>query len=255
VGDPRIELITARHVLSHTSGFQNWRSGREPLRIHFRPGERWLYSGEGYYYLQSVLTQLTGHADPTTCGKYEGDLRVCATDIDEYLESHLLHPFGMTSSGYVWNTLFEARATRTHDAAGTPLPPRRPTAVDAARYASSGGLWTTPADYARFLIAIIRPKQADSFRLKKEMIEEMVRTVVKVPDDSRGSSWALGWQVFQAECGTVLAHGGDGAGSHALAYASREHESGLVIMTNGAAGWKLLSKLTQGTAVDRLLTA
>jgi CubicO group peptidase (beta-lactamase class C family) len=32
--DPRLDLITARHVLSHTSGFQDWRSGDEPLRIH-----------------------------------------------------------------------------------------------------------------------------------------------------------------------------------------------------------------------------
>ena len=36
--DPRLDLITARHVLSHTSGFQNWRSEQEPLAIHFAPG-------------------------------------------------------------------------------------------------------------------------------------------------------------------------------------------------------------------------
>ena len=48
-GDPRLDLITARHVLSHTSGFQNWRSSEEPLKIHFTPGEKWMYSGEGYF--------------------------------------------------------------------------------------------------------------------------------------------------------------------------------------------------------------
>src|SRR5260370_168114 len=32
-GDPRLDLITARHVLSHTSGFQNWRSDKDPLAI------------------------------------------------------------------------------------------------------------------------------------------------------------------------------------------------------------------------------
>ena len=31
------------------------------------------------------------------------DLRVCATDIDEYMKANLLVPFGMSSSGYVWN--------------------------------------------------------------------------------------------------------------------------------------------------------
>jgi CubicO group peptidase (beta-lactamase class C family) len=39
-GDPRLDLITARHVLSHTTGFQNWRSKKEPLKIHFQPGEK-----------------------------------------------------------------------------------------------------------------------------------------------------------------------------------------------------------------------
>jgi len=42
-GDPRLDFITARHVLSHTSGFQNWRSEKEALKIHFTPGEKYLY--------------------------------------------------------------------------------------------------------------------------------------------------------------------------------------------------------------------
>lgn len=39
--DPRFNQITARHVLSHTSGLQNWRSTKERLRIHFAPGSQW----------------------------------------------------------------------------------------------------------------------------------------------------------------------------------------------------------------------
>ncbi|HEX6889564.1 MAG TPA: serine hydrolase domain-containing protein, partial [Chryseolinea sp.] len=57
-GDPRLDLITARHVLSHQAGFQDWRSSQHPLKIHFTPGSDFMYSGEGYYYLQSVVTQL-----------------------------------------------------------------------------------------------------------------------------------------------------------------------------------------------------
>ena len=95
--DPRLDLITARHLLSHTSGFQNSRTGAKPLQIQFQPGSRWEYSGEGYAYLQSVVTALTGRVDRGECARYEADLLVCGTDFGEYMQTHLLDPFGMRS--------------------------------------------------------------------------------------------------------------------------------------------------------------
>lgn len=53
--------ITARHVLSHSTGLQNWRFNREQkLEFAFKPGERFQYSGEGFYYLQRVVEHITG---------------------------------------------------------------------------------------------------------------------------------------------------------------------------------------------------
>lgn len=45
-GDSRLDLITARHVLSHSTGFPNWRSSKEPMQIRFTPGEKYGYSGK-----------------------------------------------------------------------------------------------------------------------------------------------------------------------------------------------------------------
>ena len=44
--DVRINQVTARFVLSHRTGFRNWRNG-QPLKIYFTPGDRFSYSGEG----------------------------------------------------------------------------------------------------------------------------------------------------------------------------------------------------------------
>ena len=56
--DDRYKLITARMVLTHRSGFPNWRSGK--LDIKFTPGTQFSYSGEGFVYLGKVVEKLTG---------------------------------------------------------------------------------------------------------------------------------------------------------------------------------------------------
>ena len=44
--DDRVHQITARTVLSHTTGFPNWRQPRDgDLKMHFSPGEKFSYSG------------------------------------------------------------------------------------------------------------------------------------------------------------------------------------------------------------------
>lgn len=112
----------------------------------------------------------------------------------------------------------------------------------------------TPTDYAKFLIEVINPKGSDEFRLTQATLTEMGRPTVKVPDDPRGSSWALGWQVFDLGDRQVIAHGGDNPGFHSFAAASIEDRSAFVLMTNGESGWKTRETLTAATeALDRLL--
>ena len=52
--DARYKRITARMLLSHTSGFPNWRwmEDDHKLKIHFEPGSKFAYSGEGIDLLQ-----------------------------------------------------------------------------------------------------------------------------------------------------------------------------------------------------------
>jgi CubicO group peptidase (beta-lactamase class C family) len=233
VADPRLDRITARHVLSHTTGLPNWRSRDEPLAIRFTPGEKWSYSGEGYSYLQAVVTRLIGgRENPVDCGQFELDVRVCATtpSIAEYMKANVLTPFGMKSSDYVWTDSITAHIARGYDPHGTPLPKdRKPTGPTVARYGMAGGLCTTPTDYARFLLGIIDPKPPDAYRLTTASLKEMLRPQVHRNPES---SWALGWEINHTQTGDFIRHGGGNPGYSCFVAGSPERKSGYVIMTN-----------------------
>jgi CubicO group peptidase (beta-lactamase class C family) len=250
--DPRLDLITARHVLSHTTGLPNWRSQEDPLRINFAPGEHWMYSGEGYFYLQSVVTRLIGHARPGECGTFEEKLNVCPTDFADVMTQRLLQPFGMNSSAYMWDDRCARRMARPHDGEGKPLPNKKSTAAAVARYGSTGALLTTPTDYAKFLIEVIAPPGRDKFRLSKESAHEMVRPHIKLDGPYR-SSWALGWKIFHTENRDLIFHGGDNDGFHCGAMANVERRCGFVVMTNGDNGSHIINKIVEEDAFHEFM--
>ena len=87
-GDERWRTITARHCLSHTTGFPNWRQfnphGNQKLEIFFTPGSRYAYSGEGLVLLQLVVETVTGRS------------------LEDLAQQRIFGPFGMRRTGYVW---------------------------------------------------------------------------------------------------------------------------------------------------------
>src|SRR4029078_5780516 len=80
--DPRAKTMTARHVLSHTTGFANWRR-RDPLKLFFAPGERFSYPGEGSVYLRRVIETITG------------------ATLEAAAKGMVFEPLGMTRSTFV----------------------------------------------------------------------------------------------------------------------------------------------------------
>lgn len=254
-GDPRLDRVTARHVLSHTTGFPEWRSGEPPMKFLTDPGKRFLYSGEGYFYLQSVVSEVAGRNLGAPCGKYEADFEVCGTDFDEFMRKALLDPLGMADSGYVWQPRFEAHVARPHDIQGKPLPPKRPNAADVARYGAAGELRTTVGDYAKFLLAVINLPRGDAF-LSAKMRDEMVRPHVKLEPNEKidgADSWALGWAVQERPTGHVMLHSGGQAGFRSLAMASIERRSGFVVFTNSDNGGYICYDQALGDLLTPLL--
>jgi CubicO group peptidase (beta-lactamase class C family) len=260
-GDALLDLITARRVLCHTTGLPNWRTANTPLRIDFTPGEKWSYSGEGYNYLQSIVTRRAGHTDSTNCRTLADGYRACAGDFGDDMTANLLRPFGMASSGYVWTETIGKKMARPHDENGMPLPTRKSTAIDVARYGSAGSLLSTATDFAKFLIEIINPRPSDNYRLNARSHREMLRPQVDLrPGDFLGdgrslrSSWSLGWQVLHLDNGDVHCHGGDYDGFHSMSAMSLPRQSGFVVMSNGENGYKMIQSRLMKYLLDRFVS-
>jgi CubicO group peptidase (beta-lactamase class C family) len=253
--DPRLHEITARRVLSHTTGLPGWRRADDPLRINFTPGSKWSYSGEGYYYLQSVVSRLIGRIDETECGTFEIDYRACASDFGPFMETTLLRPLGMTSSGYAWTPAMQRALATPHDAAGQPLPNPPPSGPAIGRYGAAGALMTTATDFARFLIEVMQPKPSDEHRLNEASRKEMLTPQVDAATSPIKMSWALGWQIWHLDKGDVVAHGGDFTGWHSQSAFSVERKTGFVILTNGEGGTALIWTDLLKPLVDGLVLA
>ena len=253
-GDARIDRVTARQVLCHASGLPEWRSAAA-LQFETNPGQKFRYSGEGYYYLQSVMTEIAGRRFSSPCGHYEGDLQVCATNFDEFMRRSLLDPLAMTASGYEWHERFERTAARPHDIKGQPLAQKKPNAADIARYGAVGELRTTPSDYAKFLLAVLNLPPGDAF-LGRDMRAEMIRPQVRLDPGEKidgADAWALGWAIQERPTGNVILHSGGQSGFRSLTMASVDRKSGFVIFTNSDSGGFVCFDPELGTLLAPLL--
>lgn len=81
--DPRHKKLTTRHVVTHQSGFPNWRwlNGAKKLEFMAEPGTKVNYSGEGLEYLRRALEK-----------KFNEPLERLA-------QKHLFQPYGMKDVG------------------------------------------------------------------------------------------------------------------------------------------------------------
>jgi CubicO group peptidase (beta-lactamase class C family) len=133
-GDDRWRKLTMRMLFSHTSGFPNllaFEADRK-LKIHFEPGSRYAYSGEGIELAQLVVETVTGKS------------------LTELMEENLYHPLQMTNTSMVWQSRFESNFANGYDEYGRSLGPEQRSTPDAA-----GGMQTTLHDYATFLSAVM----------------------------------------------------------------------------------------------------
>ena len=215
--DPRHEEISAKMVLTHTTGFPNWRKGGwrsgNPLAVRFQPGAKFGYSGEGFWYLQQVVEQVVGK------------------ETEPWMQSLLLQPLDMRRSSFTWQPEFESLAAAGHDRQGDAKEDRG--LYHQANTAFT--LYTTPTDYALFLVEIMRKDRSARHSLSSETIRTMLEPTIET---DRPKVWrSLGWVATKSDTGTLISHSGsNGTGFRCYAQFDPVRRSGLVIMTNAVNG-------------------
>ena len=228
--EPRHQKITARMVLSHTSGLPNWRRGGwrsgGPMTLAFDPGTGFRYSGEGFLMLQRAVESLTDKG------------------LDAMSNSMLIEPLGLTHTRYVWDERLMADAACGHDREGRLKTSRN--YYDSANAAYS--LYTSAEDYARFLVEIIKVDRTAEHSLGKEMVEQMLQPLSHREDQD--ADWGLGWGLRSRDSAdnrtkSVYHSGSNGTGFRCYSEFQPDRGQGLVIMTNAIGGKELWNVFIQ----------
>jgi CubicO group peptidase (beta-lactamase class C family) len=254
----RMQRVTVRQVLSHTTGLPNWRQQPGPLEPAEEPGRKFSYSGEAYFYLQRVVESVT--AEPFA--------RVMREEVFE--------PFDMKQSSYVWLTDFESRMAAGYDGQENRLDVqaaigRRTLAIaqqwgvpltdwryeEAARAVSlvnpqwpqlplymvpnaATSLLTTVSDYTKFLARLVAGEGRQGLDLSPALRGAMSTPVVRL---NSALFWGLGWGIQRDENGEVLWHWGANNSFRNFVIADPPNGRAVVVFTNSENGPRLYERV------------
>ena len=216
--DERYKLITARIVLSHQSGFPNWRFN-EPdnkLDIEFDPGTSFQYSGEGYQYLSKVLAHLNN---------------VHESKLDSIFQQEVAIPLEADYLTYNWNDSIAKYKAFGHKK-GNPTH-NKPDKQDINGFGAAHSLHTNSINYSKFIIALLHREG-----LTPNNFDELLSEQVKVPENNimrrvAGiTEWSLGFAMQKSSNKLTYSHFGDNG--HFTSYFNfyPETQSGIIIFSN-----------------------
>lgn len=236
--------VTARHLLSHTSGIdgdffldtgrgddavERYVAAMSGLRAVCPLGEAFSYSNSGYAVLGLLVATLRGQS------------------WDLVLRDRLLAPLGMASAGTLPEEALLHRAAVGHVKPDEVLRPATVWGVDRSA-GPAGGIHCTAEDLLAFaLLHLTGGVAPDGARLlSSEAAAAMRQPQVDTRD---GKAVGLGWQL--SDWGTpVLGHDGGTIGQLAFLRVLPEKGSAIALLTNGPEGAVLFAALVHELAND-----
>jgi CubicO group peptidase (beta-lactamase class C family) len=252
LSDPRARLVTSRHVLSHSSGFPNWRNeAGQALVPAFQPGEKFQYSGEGYFLLQRALEVVSGKGFSTLA------------------QELVIRPLAMTSTAMMWKPELASRFALPHDRRGEPrknwdrdakrfheIAQKKGQNIDTWKYTDceaatrelgrpplpdnmipngAASMVTTAADYAKFLASAMK---------NTEIGQEQIKIRPSL-------GWGLGWGIERPQSRQYLWQWGDNGGYKNFVAVEQSTGDAVFVFTNGDSGRQVYDRVvTHATGHD-----
>lgn len=205
--DKRYKKLTPKIILTHQTGFPNWRymSETNKLAFEFDPGTKYQYSGEGFEYLRKAIEIKLGKS------------------IEELATEYLFEPLVMTDTHFWWDsTMDESRYAQNFNEKGEKLETVKYFVANAA-----ANLLTTIEDYGKFLVYVING--AD---LSENLYQELMKHQVKLKEND---FFGLGWEILTefSDNEFALLHTGKDPGVSTLALWFPKSKNGYLVFLNG----------------------
>ncbi|MET0935620.1 MAG: serine hydrolase domain-containing protein [Luteibacter sp.] len=241
-GDERWKQLTPAILLSHRSGFPNfrfWQPGKDydpngKLSFYFDPGTRYAYSGEGFNLLQFVIENGKG------------------IDVGTLMQQRLFTPFGMTRTGMTWRDGFAGNVAIGYDESGKALGHKHRESVRAA-----GSMDTTPHDYAQLLAAMVRGDGLSAATYRAWLTPRVaIHSLQQFPtigspdtpeNDAIRLGYGLGMARYQSTHGPVFFKSGHDDGTNNLAVCQMDSRTCVLIMSNSSNGEGIFAYLLEAT--------
>jgi len=227
VRDPGWPSVTARMLLSHSSGLTNF-AFIEPdkkMHLHFKPGTQFLYSGEGINLVQFVIEQKRHKP------------------LDELMQEALFTPLGMTRTGMIYRKDFEADVADRYD-----LNEKFRSQTKRFPARGAGSMTTSAEDLAGFATAFL-----DGKIIGKSTRQEMLRPVLRIntlhefpvrPNEGQGKeaeavglAYGVGWGLLtHTRFGPAFFKEGHGDGAQNYMICFERQKSCMILLINSDNG-------------------
>lgn len=226
--DERYKKITARMVLSHRSGFPNWRTDYpdKKLFIKFDPGTDYMYSGEGYQYLAKVLKHLEG----TT---WEG--------LEEQFQAQVAKPLGLEHTVFIQDDYSKAHKAEPYDEEGKWISPEMDfDSLLRFQFIAPASIHSESLDFSKWLIALMEKEG-----LAQSSYDELFK-VHSYVDEYNGIKvdYTLGFFSPRIPLTNLYLHGGNNYGFTCYFAVDPDAKWGIVLFTNSEYGEQLGNELT-----------